>query len=122
MEQILPTYLPKVEALARQPSRYQKAAAAITTQGYILAAEVDKGNTALMEQFCDRAVEYSQITEDHNLQIAALKQQATIALVARKTEKALQIYLQTLPFVRYSSPLLRARIYMGLASAYARTG
>jgi transcriptional regulator with XRE-family HTH domain len=122
VEQILPTYLPKIEAIAKQPSKYQKAAANITSQGYILAAEVDKGNIAAMERYCDLAVEYSQVAEDHNLQVAALKQQATIALVARKTEKALQIYLQTLPFIRFASPLLRARIYMGLASAYARCG
>jgi transcriptional regulator with XRE-family HTH domain len=120
VERILPTYLPRVETLAQQSSHYQKIAASITTQGYILAAEVDKGNVSAMERYCDLAVQYSQIAEDHNLYIAALKQQATIALIAHKPEKALQVYLQTLPFIRSASPLVRARIYLGLASAYAR--
>lgn len=120
VEQMLPTYLPKVATLARQDSVYQKDAAAIASKGYILASEVDHGNIRAMERYCELAVDYSQIAEDHNIHIAALKQQATIALVAKKPDQALKIYQRTLPFIHFVSPLLRARIYMGLASAYAR--
>ncbi len=122
IEQVLSSYLPTVEGFARHSSRYQKAAASLACQGYILAAEIDKGNLSAMERYCDLAVTYGRIAKDDNLHVAALKQQATIALVARKTEKALQTYQQTFPFIHHTSPLLRARVYLGLASASARLG
>ncbi|WP_338251503.1 helix-turn-helix transcriptional regulator [Dictyobacter halimunensis] len=122
VQEILPTFLPRVETLAQTSSKNQKAAAAIASQGYILAAEVDKGNVPVLERYCDLAVQYSQLTGDYSIQVAALKQMATIALVAKKTDKALQTYQRALSLTRYVSPLLRARIYMGLASAYARCG
>ncbi|MBV9689225.1 MAG: helix-turn-helix transcriptional regulator [Ktedonobacteraceae bacterium] len=122
VEGILPTYLPKIERLAQRSSRNQKVAANIATQGYILAAEVDKGNIPLMEHYCQQAVQYSQLSGDFNIQAAALKQQATIALVAKKPEQARYFYQKAIPLLRYVSPLLRSRIYMGLASAHARCG
>ncbi len=122
VESILPTYLPKIERLAQKSSKNQKIAANIATQGYILAAEVDKGNIPLMEYYCQQAVQYSQLSGDFNIQAAALKQQATIALVAKHPEQALSFYQKALPLLRYVSPLLRSRIYMGLASAHARCG
>jgi tetratricopeptide (TPR) repeat protein/DNA-binding XRE family transcriptional regulator len=122
VQEILPTYLPKVETIAQMSSKNQKIAAGIAAQGYMLAAEVDKRDVSALERYCDLAVQYSQLAGDYSIQVAALKQQATMALVAKKTDKALQIYQRALPLVRYVSPLLRSRIYMGLASAYARCG
>ncbi len=122
VEQILPAYLPNLVTLAHQPSKYQQKAAHLATQGYILFAEIDRSNVNAMKAYCQQAILYSRIAEKSDIQVAALKQQATIFLVEKVPEKALQTYLATLPLVNQASPLLRNRIYMGLASAYARCG
>ncbi len=121
-ERILPRYLPHLVALAHQPSGYQHRAAHLASQGYILAAEIEPANIHAMKAYCQQAVLYSQIAESSDIQAAALKQQATIFLVGRHTEKALQKYQEALPLVTQVSPLLRSRVYLGLASAYARQG
>ena len=121
-ERILPRYLPQLVALAHQPSGYQRRAAHLASQGYILAAEIEPANIHAMKAYCQQAVLYSQIAGSSDIQAAALKQQATIFLVGRDTEKALHTYEEALPLVTQVSPLLRSRIYLGLASAYARQG
>jgi transcriptional regulator with XRE-family HTH domain len=119
---ILPRYLPHLVALAHQPSGHQRRAAHLAAQGYILAAEIELANIYAMKAYCQQAVLYSQIAQSVDIQAAALKQQATIFLVDKRTEQSLQKYQEALPLVMQVSPLLRARVYLGLASAYARQG
>jgi DNA-binding SARP family transcriptional activator len=120
--QILPTYLPKLTVLAGHPSPYRKKIAQLVTRGYILAAEVEKKYVVAMQAYCEQAVIYSEITTDDSLKVDALRQKATIALIAKEPSKAVLTYQQALPMVNQISPLLRSRIYLGLASASARTG
>lgn len=120
VEQILPVYLPYMVTFAYQPSKYQRKAAYLASQGYILAAEVDRGNIHAMQAYCQQAILYSQIAENYDIQVAALKQQATIYLVGNQPEEALLRYQKTLRWIKHVSPLLRSRVYLGLASAYAR--
>jgi transcriptional regulator with XRE-family HTH domain len=122
VEQALPFYLPKLTALAHQSSPFQRRAAHLAAQGYILAAEVDRANVGAMKAYAQQGVLYAQIAEDPNIQAAALKQQATMYLVDKAPDLALQKYTEALPLVRTVSPLLQSRIYLGLASAYARCG
>lgn len=122
VEQNLPLYLPKLTALAHQSSKYQPRAAHIASQGYILAAEVDRSNVGAMKAYAQQGVLYSQIANDPNIQAAALKQQATMFLVDKAPDLALHKYVEALPLVENVSPLLRSRLYLGLASAYARCG
>ena len=122
VEQALPFYLPKLTALAHQSSPYQRRAAHLTAQGYILAAEVDRANVGAMKAYAQQGVLYAQIADDPNIQAAALKQQATMYLVDKAPDLALLKYTEALPLVQNISPLLQSRIYLGLASAYARCG
>ena len=122
VEKVLPLYLPQLVTLAHQPSKYQQKAAHLASQGYILAAEVDHGNVNVMKAYCQQAVLYSQVAESHDIQVGALKQQATIFLVGKEPAMALQKYLEATPFVSHISPLLHSRVYLGLASASARCG
>ncbi len=122
IEQALPFYLPKLTALAHQSSPSQRRAAHLASQGYILAAEVDRANVGAMKAYAQQGVLYAQIADDPNIQAAALKQQATMYLVDKAPGLALQKYTEALPLIRTISPLLQSRIYLGLASAYARCG
>jgi DNA-binding XRE family transcriptional regulator len=120
VEQILPIYLPHLVTLAYQPSKHQQRAAHLASQSYILAAEIDRGNIHAMKAYCQQAVLYSQVAENPDIQVAALKQQATIYLVGRDPTAALQKYEEALLLINHVSPLLRSRVYLGLASASAR--
>ncbi len=120
VERILPVYLPHIVTLAYQPSKHQHRAAHLASQGYILAAEIDRGNIHAMKAYCQQAVLYSQVAENADMQAAALKQQATIYLVGKEPQGALLKYQEALPLIHHVSPLLRSRVYLGLASANAR--
>jgi len=119
--QLLGVHLPKISALAHQASSQQPQACSLVTRGYILAAEVEKQDTDAMQSYAQQAVFYSRFTHDPDLQCDALRQEATMALVAKQPFRALTIYQQALPLVEKVSPLLRSRIYLGIASAFARS-
>jgi transcriptional regulator with XRE-family HTH domain len=120
--QILPTFLPKLTVLVGHPSPHQQKIARLVTRGYILAAEVEKKNVSAMQAYCEYAVIYSQMTNDDSIKADALRQKATIALIAKEPSMAVVTYQQALPMAKNVSPLLRSRIYLGMASAYARSG
>ncbi len=128
VEQVLPTFLPKLVALSRQPSKHLSTISELTTQGYLLASLValDQFNLPAMEMYSQLAVQYGQqysgLSHNYNLEAAALKQQATMFLIAKNPSQALATYEKVFPFINQVSPLLRSRIYQGLAGASARCG
>jgi tetratricopeptide (TPR) repeat protein len=75
-----------------------------------------------MEQLSKLAVEYSKLAGNQSLEAAAIKQQATMALIAKNPAQALQLYQKAVLLIESIPPLLRSRVYQGLASAAARCG
>ncbi len=75
-EQVLWTYLPKIEALARLPSEYQKEAASIASQGYLLAASLVGHHNDLFGRLrcSQQAFHYGKLADDLNLQVVAMRQ------------------------------------------------
>jgi len=118
--QMLASYLPQMAAFAKEPSPNQKRIARLVASGYILAAEAEKENVSELEKYCEQAITYSQLAEDEIVQVDALRQGATISLIAKRPLKSLHLYQQAVPLVDRVSPLLRSRIYLGLALAQAR--
>jgi DNA-binding SARP family transcriptional activator len=118
--QMLASYLPQMAAFAKEPSPNQKRIARLVASGYILAAEAEKENVSELEKYCEQAIAYSQLAEDEIVQVDALRQGATISLIAKRPLKSLHLYQQAVPLVDRVSPLLRSRIYLGLALAQAR--
>jgi tetratricopeptide (TPR) repeat protein len=124
VQQLLPTYLPALEALAQQSSRYQKIFAGLAAQGCMLAGLVAvlQLNNPVAEAYCKQAVQYSRLAGDRNLEVAALKHLATKYNDAKYPVKTLQTYQEALPLVNEVSPLLHSRTYLGLALASAQCG
>jgi transcriptional regulator with XRE-family HTH domain/tetratricopeptide (TPR) repeat protein len=124
IEQVLPTFHTKLVTLAQQHSKHQATAADLAAQGYLLKGLVtlDQLNLPAMEKYSQLAVQFSKLAGNQSLEAAALKQQATMALIAKNPAQALQVYQRALPFVKNISPLLCSRVYQGLASAAARCG
>jgi DNA-binding SARP family transcriptional activator len=124
VELVLPRFLPRLEMLALQASKYQKQAAALASQGhqlaYIITSHQEDFNTALAH--CRQALTFGQIAEDPNLQGASLARQAVTFLHRKRPVQTLRSYQEALPFVNQLSPLLRARLYAGLAEVHGKLG
>jgi tetratricopeptide (TPR) repeat protein len=119
---VLCTWLSPLEPFARQSTPYQKQCASLAVQGYIIAGLVRVLHRDYdgAEWCCKQSLEYSEIAQDPNLKVAALKHLATKYNAAGYYLKTLRTYQEALPFPEGTSPLLQSRISLGLALSYAR--
>jgi tetratricopeptide (TPR) repeat protein len=124
VEAVLSRYLPVLDKLAYQPSRYQKSIASLAAQGHILAATLTlhQNNLLAREAHCKQAIQLGQLAEDVNLHMTALKWLAVTYYYAKSPFKALQAYQKIEPFIDHISPLLRGSVYIKMAGAYAQCG
>jgi transcriptional regulator with XRE-family HTH domain len=124
VEHVLPHFLPRLEALAKQPSRIQKEAARLASHGhqlaYVITSHQEDFNAALMH--CKQAYIFGQLASDRNLQASALVRQGVTFLYRKRPLQTLQSYQQALPVAEGLSPLLRARLYAGFAEVYGKLG
>ncbi len=125
----LPTYLPALEMLAQRPSRYQKIAAHLTAQGYLLmnlVASHNNLNFSLKEVYCQRAEHYGSIAEDQALSLTAMTKLAGTFYMENKLNKALYVYEKAMALVsdprNQVSPFLQNQVFGQAAQAYARSG
>jgi len=124
VESVLSWYLPELEKLAYQPSKYQKNMANLTAQGHLLLATLalHQNNLLSREVHCRRAIQFGQLAEDINLSVTARKWLAVTYYYAKSPSKALQTYQEIEPFIDQVSPLLRGSIYVKMANTYAQCG
>jgi tetratricopeptide (TPR) repeat protein len=124
VQSVLCTWLPPLEDIIRQSIAYQKRSASLAAQGYIIAGLVTvlRRDYDAAEWCCKQAIAYSDLAEDYNLKVAALKHLATKYNSAKYPLKTLHTYQEALLSVEQVSPLLRSRIYLGLALSYAQCG
>ncbi|WP_161982369.1 bacterial transcriptional activator domain-containing protein [Dictyobacter alpinus] len=121
-ERVLWSYLPQVETLAQVQSPYQKIAAAITSQVYVLAASLVGHHSDLQSrQSCsERAIWYAECAQDVELHVAALRQLAVTFDYLALPKNVLQTYQRALPHLKHVSPRLQACIYSALSGVYAQ--
>lgn len=121
VEPILWSYLPPLATIADRPGQQQQIAASIASKGYQLAAILagHRDDLNARQSYCEHALSYGNKAKDRNLQIAALRQLALTFDYKDRPRKALETYESSLPLLNEASPLLRARMYAGLAYSYA---
>ncbi len=116
---ILISYLPTLTQVAHQPSKYQKTAAMLATQGYRLHGIIalHRNNINAVASSFQKALYYSEIAEHPNFYVSAL-----ISLGYHKPNpiQSADIYEKGLIHVNKISPLLCSRLYVELAVAYAQ--
>jgi transcriptional regulator with XRE-family HTH domain/tetratricopeptide (TPR) repeat protein len=130
VEKALPTYFSQLTPLAQMPSKYQKSAANLVSQAHqitsLLVLEREDFGTSLAH--CKQAFLYGQIAGDPNLQAASLIRQANTLFYRntlsylRRHAQILETYQQAMQYIHDVLPLIRGRIYSGLASAQATLG
>jgi transcriptional regulator with XRE-family HTH domain len=120
-EELLPTCMTRLIPLAQHPSKYQQAAANLAAQGFRLYSilALHRNDLLARELYCKQAVQYSQLSGDQNLLIASLKGLADTYYYGNQYPQALETYLNAFQHAKGVSPLLQARVHMGLAVAYA---
>lgn len=131
VEDVVPRYLPALSMILRHSSTYQQVAAHHAAQCHLLMALVKIHSWHDLKAGvwnCQQAVSYSEAAGDLNLTIATLKESADTfyhahcyADMLRSYEQAVHL-INTAPFSNGIPPLLRCRIYAGLAGAYAKNG
>jgi tetratricopeptide (TPR) repeat protein len=122
VKHLLPTFLPQLSALAQQPTEYQKKSACLVSQGYqlsyVIASHREDFNAALTA--CKRAYYFGKVAQDANLQAAALIRQGVTLLNRKRPYQTLETYQQALPLADNVSPLVRTRLYAGLAEVHGK--
>jgi transcriptional regulator with XRE-family HTH domain/tetratricopeptide (TPR) repeat protein len=123
LQRILSAYLPLLEYVIRQFSSYQSVAAYLASQGYLLVNIIAEhyGKMEQMEAAARQARLYGKIAQDVNLEVSALIRLAIKFDYEHNDMKALEIYQEALALPGFStvSPLLRGRVYAGLAGTHA---
>ena len=124
VEHMVSAYLPALVQLAHQPSRYQKIAARLATQGYRLKGIValHQHNLQARESYCERALHYSELAEDPSLLVSALISLASTFYYRSDPLQATHIYQKALPHMEHIPPLQRSRLAVELAVVYAQRG
>jgi DNA-binding SARP family transcriptional activator len=127
VEMVLPAYLTHLTTLTQQSPHYRKQAAHLASQGYKLTNLLDlrREDFGLALQHSKDAFLYGQIAEDPHLQIAALIEEALTFWYRKRYAQTLTTYQQALHLtdhIKEVSPIIKGRVYAGLAVAYAVRG
>lgn len=120
----LHSYLPQLTNLTQQVSPYQKRAAALASQGHQLASLIalQHQNFGIAHQRAQDAFTYGALAEGPNLQTASLIRLAQVFFYLKRPLSRLQAYERALAYLPHTSPLLQARVYIGLTETYGHLG
>ncbi len=124
VNQALPGYLSQLTKLAQEPSRAQKRAASLASQGYqlasLLASQYQNFGTAIT--YATQAFTFADVVEDVHLQAAALIRQALVYFYLKRPQQRLYAYERALQYSQKASPLLRGRAHIGLSETHSVLG
>jgi transcriptional regulator with XRE-family HTH domain len=112
VEHVLPHYLPRLEALAKQPSRMQKEAARLASHGHLLLgiAVLQHNDVQGCEQHNKQAITYAAISEDKNLEVAALIRQGDTYFHSASPVLELEMFQQAAQYIHEVLPVQQASV------------
>ncbi|HYU76413.1 MAG TPA: helix-turn-helix transcriptional regulator, partial [Ktedonobacteraceae bacterium] len=115
VRQMLPDYLARVSALAKQPSRYQQQAAALTSQAHQLAylLALQNQNFGEARTHTRQSLQSAEIAHDPNLRVASLVRQGNLAFTLKQPMQTIQKYQEAVQNSTGASPLLLGQAYIG---------
>jgi tetratricopeptide (TPR) repeat protein len=124
VNQTLPSYLTQLTKLAQEPSRYQRRAASLASQGYQLASLLASQyqNFGMAITYATQAFTFAGQVEDPHLQAAALIRQALVYFYLKRPHHRLKAYEQALHYSQKASALLQGRAHIGLSETHSCLG
>ena len=124
VNQSLPGYLTQLTKLAQEPSRYQKRAATLASQGYqlasLLASQYQNFGTATA--YVTQALTFAELIADPHLQAASLIRQALVYFYLKRPQQRLRAYERALHYSQKASALLQGRAHIGLSETHSCMG
>src|SRR5450631_4116509 len=109
VNQTLPGYLTQLTKLAREPSRHQKRAAILASQGYqlasLLASQYQNFGTAA--SYATQALTFADQVANPHLQTASLIRQALVYFYLKRPQQRLRAYERAAHFSQKASALLQ---------------
>ena len=122
VEKVLPDYITQLSTLARHTSSYQGRAAALLSQAYQLASllATQHQDYGVASTAAQQGLVYGELAGDANLQVASAIRLALVAFFLKRPRSCLQAYQKALRLGQQASPLLRGRVYAGLAEVQSR--
>ena len=124
VEKPLMQYLPVLEAVAKRPSLYQQTAARLAAQGRRILAILAWHRLDVQGriQHFSKAMEYSRLTQDPNLQAYTLSDLSDTYSQLKDPAQAMPYMQEALQFEKAVSPLIRSALYSKAAFTYAQLG
>lgn len=113
VEQTLPTYLPILETLAKQPSQHQAAAARLVSLASRIAARLAflRNQPQRAESYYRNSLTFARISQDPDVHVAAIKRLAGHVIEdERRAQEAYDIYQQALPIVSNPDTIVDPRL------------
>jgi len=128
VEEAVTPYLPVLAKWSQEPSEFQQQSAYLAAQGYMLlglvALHTQRAPRNLHQRLahCRQAVEYSKVSGDPALYVAAVKHLALSHHGVGRYADMLLIQQTAMRVLNEVSPLIQSKIYSDLAHAYAKNG
>ena len=128
LERALSRYAVFLVTWAQQPSVYQKAAAYLASQACLLIGLVathqlrSPKNLQRRLAYCKQAVEHAKTSGDPTLLVMALIHFGYTLYYLEQLENMLQAYQEAAQYSNEVLPLVRSKLFAGLAHAYAQNG
>jgi tetratricopeptide (TPR) repeat protein len=125
VEKALKQYMTVLEAVALRPSLYQQAAARLAAQAYQLQAILAHHRLGTQGEIENhkKAVDYSRISQDPNLQAVIISGLGNMyASILKQPEQAMLCYQEVLQYESALSPLVRSLLTSRVAFVQAQLG
>lgn len=122
VEQFLPALLSQLVPLfPLSQSQHKKDLAGIISQAYQLLCDLatDQENFGIALTYGKQALLYAEQAEEANIQVTASIRLANFYFHRKQSLYSLRAYKQALPLINHATPLLRGRVYAGLAEVLA---
>ncbi len=124
VEKALKQYMPTLEYVAQKPSLYQSSAARLAAQGRRFLAVLAFHHLDIERriQHYSKALDYSRLTEDANLQATMLNNMGIAYAPLKQPEQAMCYYQEALQLESALSPLVRSVLSSRVAFSQAQLG
>ena len=124
VNRLLNSYLIQLEMVARRPSKYQRVAARLASQGHRISGIIalHRNHIRAREHHCRQAVEYAALATHVPSQVSALISLASTHFYQSDPAEAAAVYERALAFDADMSPLQRSRVRAELSVVYGQLG
>lgn len=124
VDRLLTGYLTQLQSLARRPSKYQRVAARLASQGHRISGIIalHRNHIWAREHYCKQAVEYAALARDVPSHVSALISLASTYFYQSDPVRAVTAYERALALDADMTPLQRSRTRAELAVIYGQLG